>query len=312
MNTHVRDAAMEIWTERIARWQAEFQRITGASAEETVHDFRVASRRLRVALLLFSPVYRNQACLNSLRDALRNAARILGPARDLTIHVGLVQTLTSELGLTDTLQVWLNEWRERKRLAFESLGVRLSEHWRLSERLTAFIQFPDFVSGEDLLEPYLALHVRRHAEPLLSETNVESEVGDVQKMHRLRILTKRFRYVLESTEAYLPQKQKRLIKHAKKMQDILGHMHDRDVLVMEIQKDMSRLTDSRRWTRTIRIPRNDLDAASITTEIRLLQNPDVAKGVLNVYSEIIRHRQELSRELAATWSPVIEKISKAV
>jgi CHAD domain-containing protein len=308
----VREAAGQIWTERVTRWQLEFQRILEAATEDAVHDFRVASRRLRVALQLFSPVYRNAQCLKSLRGGLRNAARQLGPARDLTIQEALVNSLASELHVDDDLKMWLDAWSKKKAIALESIKTTMQVHRGLSERLNGFLQFPDFLSGNDLLEPYLKMYVRRHAEPLLNETRIESETGDVQKMHRLRILTKRFRYVMESTETYLAPKLQRLIKPVKKIQDILGHMHDRDVLVAEVQKELSRLTDSRRWAMTVRVPRNDEDAEAIVSEIRLLQNPDVTRGVLSVYEGTIRQRQELAKELVGNWNPIMEKISKTV
>lgn len=312
MTIDVREAAGQVWAERGARWQQEFHRILEASTEDAVHDFRVASRRLRVALQLFSPVYRNAQCLNSLRGGLRNAARQLGPARDLTIQEALVHSLASELHVNDDLKMWLETWTKKKTIAFESLKTTMRVHRELSERLDGFLQFPDFIPGNDLLDPYLEVHVRRHAEPLLNETRIESEIGDVQKMHRLRILTKRFRYVLECTETYLSPKLQRLIKLVKKIQDILGHMHDRDVLVAEIQKELSRLTDSRRWAMTVRVPRNDEEAEAIVSEIRLLQNPHVTRGVLSVYEGTIRQRQVLSNELILSWNSVMEKISKAV
>jgi hypothetical protein len=89
-------------------------------------------------------------------------------------------------------------------------------------------------------------------------------------------------------------------------------MHDRDVLVAEVQKELSRLTDSRRWAMTVRVPRNDEDAEAIVSEIRLLQNPDVTRGVLSVYEGTIRQRQELAKELVGNWNPIMEKISKTV
>jgi len=69
-----------------------FQELPGALAgnEEAVHQLRVATRRLRCALRLLARSERSRRLARALR-VLRQLTRVIGPARDLDVVVGLLE-----------------------------------------------------------------------------------------------------------------------------------------------------------------------------------------------------------------------------
>ncbi len=303
------EAAQSVWQVRVDRWIDEYDAITATVTEDAVHDFRVASRRLRVSLQLFSATYRNRRFIEIAVRDLRNVARRLGPARDLTIQTALLQSLIAELELGTDLDEWSASWTDRKLKAFHGVSGAVRRYEPLRERLLAFLQFPDFVSTDEPLDTYLRDRLAERAEPLLELAGSELDVGSVDEMHRLRILVKRFRYVLEASERRLPAATKRRIKAAKELQDVLGHLHDWDVLTAELQREIGHLTDRRRLVKSIRVARSATDAAGIESEIQMMRNHVVSDGVLRMFLEIMKRRQDLALHLQEIWRTKIGQLA---
>jgi len=306
------EVALRVWRARIERWSTEYHVVATAAAEDSVHDFRVASRRLRVALQLFSSIYRNRRFIDVTRSDIRDVARKLGPARDVTVQAAILKTVIHDLELLPDLEGWLESWNTQKRMLIGRVSADVRVHAALQDSLFAFLRFPDFAPGDILLEPYLRNKIEARAAPLQQLTLTEVDVGNVKKMHRLRILVKQFRYVLETLENHIPRRYTRLIKPAKELQDILGHMHDWDVLTAQLQKEIDRLTDPRRLVASIRVPRSAVEAAGIESEIQLLQNRAIADGVVRVFVEIMRRRQVLALQLQSMWSEKTAQMATAM
>lgn len=79
----------QLWAEQVVRGRLavlvrELRRLERSPNPDAIHDVRVASRRLRAALLHLEPCFRKRDA-RSLRAAVRKLARLLGEARDLDI-----------------------------------------------------------------------------------------------------------------------------------------------------------------------------------------------------------------------------------
>jgi nitrogen fixation-related uncharacterized protein len=70
--------------------------------------------------------------------------------------------------------------------------------------------------------------------------NIESS----RQQHDMRIAAKRLRYVLEATEFCFGKPGKRARRRAKALQDILGELHDCDVMLPRIEEHVARLRES--------------------------------------------------------------------
>jgi hypothetical protein len=64
---------------------------------------------------------------------------------------------------------------------------------------------------------------------------------EVQAQHDMRIAAKRLRYVLEATEFCLGKPAETARRRARDLQDILGEMHDCDVMLPRVEEHVARL-----------------------------------------------------------------------
>jgi CHAD domain-containing protein len=99
------------------------------------------------------------------------------------------------------------------------------------------------------LDPDMALEeaLRRIAETRLEEVHsFDHAVHDpaaVDDLHDMRIAAKRLRYVLEMSEPVLGEPAKRGAKRAKKLQDLLGEIHDCDEHLPLVRRHIERLRE---------------------------------------------------------------------
>jgi CHAD domain-containing protein len=105
------------------------------------------------------------------------------------------------------------------------------------------------VKGLDADGP-LRDNVRRivdvRAKELKSFSPAVLDPSNVEALHDMRIAAKRLRYVLELTAPVFGEGAERGAKHAKKLQDLLGEIHDCDVSVPRVERhiDWLRLEDA--------------------------------------------------------------------
>jgi CHAD domain-containing protein len=79
-----------------------------------------------------------------------------------------------------------------------------------------------------------AAEVRSFSPGVLDPRNVED-------LHDMRIAAKRLRYVLELTEPVFGEPAEQGAKRAKKLQDLLGEIHDCDVTIPRVERHIERL-----------------------------------------------------------------------
>ena len=91
----------------------------------------------------------------------------------------------------------------------------------------------------------LAAALQRIAETRLDEVHsFERAVHDpqaVEEFHDMRIAAKRLRYVLEMSEPVLGPPATKGAKHAKKLQDLLGEIHDCDEHLPLVERHIAKL-----------------------------------------------------------------------
>ena len=229
--------------------------------ERAIHQARVATRRLREIVPIVIDVDTGRGA--RLRRRLKRLTSALGPVRELDVALVLLAS-RAEGDKATAVEVLQDHLTERRRAAFEHLreAVDPGRARRLLVRLADLVEDLELASrrGPGGLP---TRERRRLARRVIDRARalgiVVAEAGAiliVDRVHAVRIATKRLRYALELTGELRLARTASLVSSLRAMQDVLGQLHDLDVLRAEaaqlrtglppdslVAEDLERLSD---------------------------------------------------------------------
>ena len=207
----------------------------GERSVDTVHDLRVASRRLRAFGVTFSDVLGQKTC-SRLERKLKRVTRAVGALRDLDVLIALADQrrigAASDLERA-ALEHLLETLEERRCVAATKAETRLQELdtgalCRLVRRAAR-----DVIAGL-LPEDDQRAHARALLERMIFDAAEQEPPQDgaehAEQLHLLRIAIKEIRYALEFFEPVLGAHFGILYARAEALQELLGTHHDLMVL----------------------------------------------------------------------------------
>lgn len=217
---------LEGWMERALD---EAQRVGEDWHEENVHDLRVALRRCRTMADALRDVYPDPGW-RKIRKNTGDLFHMLGELRDTQVKRGWVKKLgaPNDPVRRHMLRVLTGEERAHRKDASAALVKFDRKAWkRLGRKLAGKARF--FPLGSvvfqrqalDRLNQAVELHQKARKRP------------SAAAWHRLRIGIKQFRYIVEN---FLPDRYEVWAEDMKKLQDLLGELHDLDVLRNDIRR----------------------------------------------------------------------------
>jgi CHAD domain-containing protein len=222
------------------RVRAVTEALPAAAAGEVrgVHRARVATRRLRAWLPALGGLA-DAGPLRRLRRAVRRLTRALGPVRELDVALGHLDSIGRDAGVPDRVLARVRGQLRTQRLAARrDLLQALERH--PADRLTALAETIGIEPAD--AEPLMAAAVRearaRAAQRALALSAAIGAAGPLyaaEPLHEVRIAAKQLRYALEVDLALSGSRAERQVRQLKGLQDILGLVHDYEVLAAHVR-----------------------------------------------------------------------------
>jgi CHAD domain-containing protein len=208
---------------------------------QAVHQARVATRRIREALPL---VARGRAG-KSLRKSVRKLTRVLGPVRELDVALLNLDQLRTSGELSEAAIGCLRQLvaEERQRLGSEMVKCLCQyDLQKLQKKAVAAANRGPWTAGTR--DPRRAAQAMRRAarRAVGLRAAMENAAGIYlpDRLHEVRIAVKKLRYALEIAQDLSGSRATARIRTLKRVQDLLGRMHDLEMLIARTRAIQSR------------------------------------------------------------------------
>ena len=201
--------------------------------ESSVHQARVASRRLRGALPMLNARVDPDA-VNRVDRRVRKITRALGPVRELDVSLLLLAELDGRGAVPPTAIARVREavTAERVKRRHEMLeAITPARLDKLRKRLVDAVapSSQPLAAGSTLAEA--ASQARKRATRLRAAIERAGGIYLSERLHRVRIEAKKLRYALEIQRELTHSRSRAHLNRLKIQQDLLGRMHDLEMLI---------------------------------------------------------------------------------
>lgn len=213
----------------------------------SVHQARVATRRLREAL----PVLRssvNGRALGQVRRQVRRMTRALGPVRELDVALAHLdelgaRSIVSTRALARVRQSLARERLDRRREMLAAITPGKVE--KLSQRL-GHVSSGAELSQSSAAVSEAARQVGKRATRLDAAVQRAGGLYLPDRLHVVRIATKKLRYAMEIERELKRSRATARISQLKRLQDLLGRMHDFEILIDRTRQVQAELASTNR------------------------------------------------------------------
>jgi CHAD domain-containing protein len=229
----------------------------------SVHQARVASRRLRAALPVLG-VRADADALDRVDKRVRRITRALGPVRELDVTLLLLAELEQNAEVPPRalgrVRAAVTEEREHRRrdMLEQITPSKLDKLRKRLVRVAAPEAKPE-VTGNALTEANAK--AAKRAVELRGAIDRAGGIYLADRLHRVRVAAKKLRYALEIQRELARSRSTAALSRLKAQQDLLGRMHDLEMLI-----------DRARSVQTTLAPRDRRGMAELKTLIRVLED----------------------------------------
>lgn len=209
---------------------------------ELIHRTRVATRRLRSLLRTLDPLL-DPVWVGHVRGDLRTVGQALGRVRDADVLLDRIRAHVDPDDREATEELVHLVSADRSLAVREAAAVMTgSTYTDLMERLSTAAATPPLYSqvhdDPAALPAGRTLHglVRQRWRRLTGELREMPAAPAPDELHQLRIRAKRLRYAAEAAEPYIGGQARRAARTAKRLQDLLGEVHDATTAVVWLRE----------------------------------------------------------------------------
>ena len=220
--------------------------LPGVEAGEVgaIHGARVASRRLRELLPMLQL---DHDTTRKLERRLRKVTRRLGPVRELDVLLPLIDELhESRRGGQRALKQVADAVRLARGAAQDQVAGKAAaaELRRVSRRLDSAAKHLEQADTRPSTRGWqwaLEARVARRASALRAAIDEAGAVYLPERLHAVRIALKKLRYGVELWLESGGSKENADLRRLKRTQELLGHLHDRHVLITYVRREQAAL-----------------------------------------------------------------------
>jgi CHAD domain-containing protein len=231
-----RGVLLDSLDDRWRTFRAELKRCQNKYSEESVHDLRVATRRLISTLELIASIGPENN-LRKARWALKRHLETFGPLRDVQVQLQAVDKMLASFPELQGFYDYLVK-RERKlvqRLRAEVKRIKtgkLEKAMRATaKQVEALLDTPEKLQ-EKRAEACRAVEIAFNR---VVERKLVMDPTDSATIHRMRVAFKKFRYMVEALAPVLDWVTSRRLKGMDAFQGSMGDIQDVEVLLVSVQ-----------------------------------------------------------------------------
>ena len=197
-----------------------------------LHRTRVASRRMRAALP-FLEVSFKPLKMGRVRRKTRGLTKALGQVRELDVALGILEEFSNETKARQRVVARVGASVEKRRSEFRRAMLRRLEHLapeRLVGDLAEKLDRRTESGADETWRERLSVQLGRRAHKVREAIGEAGVLFVPVRLHQVRIALKKLRYALELANETGVTRSPRTLKTLKRGQDLLGRLHDLDVL----------------------------------------------------------------------------------
>jgi CHAD domain-containing protein len=281
---------------------------------EYIHRMRVASRRLRAALPLFRTCFPDKQYMKWMQEITR-ITRALGMARDADVQIAFLEKSLKKIQKNPGPQKKMAPSPQpsmEPAIRFLLLALQKERSLHQKRVLSAISKLEESHVPDEMrsvfatigmnikktrkrpspygIPPVAALRIRKRLLTLLSYEPWVLHPEAVAEHHATRIAAKKLRYTMEVYGALYRNNLKKPLARVKKMQEILGDIHDCDVWIDHITTILLRERTLLRSGKDSGRP----DTTTLSSLKVLLRDRDTERK--RRYRQFVRYWQTLNRE----------------
>ncbi len=215
---------------------SQFAKTKKRATEKAIHDLRVSIRRF-VAVLDVIRIIVPATGLSKTRKQLKRLLNAFSELRDVQVQIVTVRGLVGEFNV---LNLFLTLLLVREKQIIRRMHVELRD-FRI-EQINPVIAGIEKELQSVLADPVLRDAAKAIVLGTLARTfsrvvqlKPAALTGKGNRIHRLRIAFKRFRYTVEALGAILPNVTTRLMKSMNAYQVRMGNIQDIDIMIASIR-----------------------------------------------------------------------------
>lgn len=213
-----------------------------------LHNSRVAARRMQALLIGFqSVINKKDSHFNFTFDSIKKIIKVLGASREyeVTYDITAKYVKSNEFDNQKSLLLFLSFLRTNKNVVLKNLykdkyflkfktNLNKIEKY-ISEYLLSGIQIDKMLTPYknnycEILGKYLNTFLNKAKKLNLTNTTVSNSISS-EKLHKFRIDTKTFRYLLDMSIGLFTEQFDALRLNIKNIVEKLGEYHDLDVVI---------------------------------------------------------------------------------